>query len=67
MLSSQSAVSSLCFKSTVLFLRNKPKPLPDDVHLGHLLFVLEFELVQFSHCLQIQQKRGKENIGHLLL
>lgn len=36
-----------------VILRNKTKPLPDDVHLGHLLFVLEFELIQFSHCLDI--------------
>lgn len=43
-----------------VILRNKTKPLPDDVHLGRLLFVLEFELIQFSHCLEIYKEHEKK-------
>lgn len=43
-----------------VILRNKTKPLPDDVHLGRLLFVLEFELIQFSHCLEIYEEHEKK-------
>lgn len=56
MLPSYRAASSSGFRNTWLsksIQRNEPKPLPDDVHLGHLLFVLELELIQFSHCLEI--------------
>lgn len=45
-----------------VFFRNKTEPLPEDVHLGPVLCILEFELIQLSHPLDIHKGSRKKQV-----